>query len=189
MNRVLSTIVSVVIAMGLSGSAAASTLLEVIRADPNFIGADDLILFDEFEESDVIDANGKLLYSQVFEWPEDGADGGCTFDSDRECTFAVGPEIEYLVAKAGEYLALYQVMDGAVTVDVSLWGMFTPEECLQNGGGHCFRNSPAISNVRGISAVPEPDSPILFMAGGMLVAFGVGRSRARQQAWQPSSTS
>jgi hypothetical protein len=176
--------------VGLSGSAAASTLLEVVRTPPNFTGADHLILFDMFDEDDVFNANGDLLFSQQFVWPEDGEDGGCSFDIDSSCTFAFDEAlgIEYLVAKAGGYLALYQVMDGAVTVDVSMWGALTPELCLQNGGGKCYRNSPAISNIRGISAVPEPDSQILFMAGGLFVAFGIGRSRARQQAWHPSST-
>jgi hypothetical protein len=165
-----------VFAVGLAGSATASTLLQVIHLDQgqNINTILELQEFDEFDASDLINDDGDLLFKQVAY--SDTSLQGCEFGSDTSCDLTFEENVEYVLAKANSYVALYATMAGMVHIDTSEWGDLV-DGGLVNGGGRSFL--PAISDVRGIAPIPEPSAAIVFAAGSCLVGGAIRRRRAR----------
>jgi hypothetical protein len=165
LKRVL-RVVSVLFCVALAGSAGASSLLQVIELGrgQNINSIPELEAFDAFDASDLL-KDGDLLFSQVVY--SDTELQGCTFGSDSACDFRFDEDVDYVLFKAGSYVALYEPWDGVVHADTSDWGP------LYNGGGNQF--TPALSNVRGVGAVPEPSAAIVFAAGISIVGFAIRR--------------
>lgn len=152
----------------LAAPTGASTLLQVVELEQgqNINSVLELDVFDAIETSDLINEYGELLYSQSVY--SDTEYQGCVFGSDTACSFTFDEDVEFVVFKAGNgYAALYEAWDGVVDVDVSTWGP------LYNGGGKLF--TPAISDLRAFTPVPEPSAAIVFASGTWLIALSIRR--------------
>jgi len=150
----------------LAAQANASTLIEVIELGngQNINTLESLVLFDEFEYDDLF-LDGQPLFAETAS--SDSSYQGCEFDTDTVCTFSVDEYVDYVIIGASKYAALYAPWDGEVIVDTSTWGNLT------NGSGRPF--VPAISNIRAISAIPEPSAALLFIAGISVAGYRIRR--------------